>query len=91
MTTIAAVGAFLVMAGAVNLYLASPNQRLTRTPVRRRSAGWAGAAAMIAGVTLLLKWAGPATAIFIALTVAMLIWSFVPVAAAWARRPGERA
>jgi uncharacterized membrane protein len=83
------IGAALVLAGAAALYLASPNQRLVFSPLPRRRIGWSGAVAIGAGLALLLQWAGPATAVFTAATLAMLVWSVVPPIAAWARRPKE--
>lgn len=80
-------GALAVSIGALLLYLASPNQRLRTREKGRRSTAWAGLVLVLAGIAALLIWAGPATAIFIALTFAMLVWTFVPVAAAWWRRP----
>lgn len=82
-------GATLVLAGAVCCYLGSPNQKWRKTRVRRLD--WVGGAAIVLGLALLLFWAGPATAVFIAMTLAMLIWTMAPVAAAWVRRPRGKA
>ena len=84
----AAIGIAMVTAGALALYAASPQQRLTAGPLRRRAFGWGGAVALGLGLVSLLQWAGPATAVFIALTVAPLVWTVAPPVAAWWRRPG---
>ncbi|MCC2977951.1 hypothetical protein LK533_14870 [Sphingomonas sp. PL-96] len=78
-------GAVLVMAGALACYAAAPHQKLLARPGRSRAP--VGALLLVLGTALLLQWAGPATALFIACTLAMLVWSVVPLAAAWARRP----
>lgn len=77
-------GGVLVLAGALALYAAAPNQLL----LKRRAgklAGYAGLAVLLAGLAVLLSWAGPGTAVFIFLTLAMLAWTVVPLAAAWLR------
>lgn len=79
------IGAVLVMAGAFLLYLASPNQPVTGTALPRGACGWGGAAGLSAGQVALLSWAGPATAVFIALTFACLVWSIVPLVFMWLR------
>ncbi|MEE4451005.1 hypothetical protein [Novosphingobium resinovorum] len=81
------IGIGLVMAGALLLYLSSPNQSVT--PLPRRACGRGGAAVLLAGQGVLLAWAGPATAVFIALTFASLVWSLVPLLALWLRARGE--
>lgn len=79
------VGGLLVLISSLMLYIASPNQRLTgRTPPRRMLARF-GLAFFAIGLVLLLQWAGHATAVFIALTAAMLLWSVLPLAIAWRR------
>lgn len=82
---IAWIGGLLIGLASLLLYAASPNQQLTRA--RRRGAGLAclGVAVFALGLVLLLQWAGPATAVFIALTLAMLVWSILPVGIAWVR------
>jgi membrane protein implicated in regulation of membrane protease activity len=79
----------LVLTGAICCYLASPNQRWLKAPVRRLA--WVGGAAILMALALLLQWAGPATAIFIVVTLAMLILTVAPVVIAWVRRPKGRA
>ncbi len=77
------IGAALVMAGAFLLYLASPNQSVTAATLPRRALAWGGAAGLSGGQAVLLGWAGPATAVFIALTFASLVWSIVPLVFLW--------
>ncbi|WP_232495543.1 hypothetical protein [Novosphingobium kaempferiae] len=83
------VGALLVMAGSLGVYLSSPNQSLSQAAFSRRAAGWGGGVVMLAGQAVLLGWAGPATAVFIALTAASLVWSIVPLLALWLRMRAE--
>lgn len=85
----AASGMLTVLVGALALYLASPQQKLARRPMP--AAGWTGLACLILGLVLLWQWAGPATAIFIAMTLATLAWTIVPPVVAWLRRPKEPA
>lgn len=80
----------IVVAGAVLLYLASPNQQLTRKATASRWVRWMGLTGLGAGLAILLQWAGPATAVFILLTAVMLVWTLVPIGAAWLRGPKER-
>ncbi|WP_404478980.1 hypothetical protein [Novosphingobium sp. BL-52-GroH] len=82
-------GALLVMAGALMVFLSSPNQSLTGAAFPRRACGFGGGAAMLAGQGVLLGWAGPATAVFIALTAASLVWSVVPLIVLWLRMRQE--
>jgi len=85
-------GGVLVLLSALLLHLAAPHQQWGALPVRPALCGWSGAGALAIGTALLLGWAGPATAIFIALTLLMTVWSIVPVAIAWWRfhRQGAR-
>ena len=76
-------GALAMLLGAGVLYLASPHQCATSKPLPARALRWAGWVALVAGQALLLTWAGPATALFIGFTLAMTVWSIVPLAAAW--------
>lgn len=87
--TDAILGGLLVCVAAMLLYLAAPHQQMGRLPCPPRLAGWGGLALLIAGTGLLLRWAGVATAIFIALTLVMTIWSVVPVTIAWRRGAPE--
>lgn len=86
------IGAILVMAGAFLLYLASPNQTFIAAALPRRACRWFAGTVLLAGQAVLLGWAGPATAVFIALTFASLVWSIVPLVFMWlgARRAAER-
>lgn len=88
MTNLGATGMALSLLAALALYLASPNQVLWTRELPRRSLAWAGLALAVFGLVFLLLWAGPATAVFIAFTAIMLIWTIVPLAAAWLR--GDR-
>src|SRR5690606_37352012 len=85
----AAIGSMLVVAGALALYAASPQQQLLQSSVSRRGSTWSGAVGLLGGLVVLLRWAGPATAVFIALTLASLVWTLVPPIAAWVRRTKE--
>lgn len=85
----AIAGGLLVSLSALLLYLAAPHQKWGALPCRPRIMGWAGIATFVAGTGLLLGWAGPATAIFIVLTLVMTIWSVVPLAIAWWRGAPE--
>jgi len=83
----------LAAAGASLVYAGSRNQVLI--PARNRSHKillLAGIAALIISLVLMLQWFGPAAAVFIWLTVAMLIWSTVPFAAVWwrSKRRGQQ-
>lgn len=88
---VAVSAGLLVCVGAILLYLASPNQRWTGRPLAPRPLAGAGALALLVSLALLLGIAGPATAIFIWITLATTVWSLVPLAIAWLRRPaGEQ-
>lgn len=83
-------GILMTAAGALALYLASPHQQALTDPRPPRVLGWAGAGGLLLGLVMLLDWAGSATAVFITLTAAMLVWSTVPLAVAWVRQRGEK-
>lgn len=83
---VSTIGIILVAAGALAIYLAHPNQVLASRTLPR-TAKWSGGVALLLGLAILLSWAGPATAVFIAITDAMLVWTLVPLAAAWLRGP----
>ncbi len=86
------LGLIATFLGATALYAATPHQKLLAAQTRPRAWAWAGTLAWIAGLVLLLNWAGPATAVFMALTSAMLCWSTLPLLFAWARhRKGDAA
>ena len=85
------LGAIAVLAGGGLVYLTSANCQLLR---RHRMPGllmWFGLATIALGQALLLTWAGPATAVFIAVTLLMLVWTCLPLAAAWAAVRRDRA
>lgn len=82
-------GGLLALFSSVLLYLASPNQRWGKLPFPPRLAGWGGLLFLVAGTAMMLRWAGPATAIFIVMTLAMTVWSLVPLVVAWLRREPE--
>lgn len=86
-----AAGVLLSAVGASALYLASPNQRATARALPRTLLMLAGYALLIAGLIALLQWSGPATAVFIWVTVATLVWTLVPPIAAWLRQPKDDA
>ncbi|MFT4056471.1 MAG: hypothetical protein QM681_18360 [Novosphingobium sp.] len=92
MVIVPVLGGAMAVLAAIALYLAAPHQRWGALPVAPAALGWGGAAMLVVGLVLLLGWAGPATALFIAATLLMTTWSIVPVAIAWARheRGGDR-
>ena len=74
------VAFLLTLAGALAVYLASPNQRLRPTPVARAGLAWLGLALVVAGGVLWRVAAGFSltAVIFVVLTVAMLVWVALP-------------
>lgn len=84
-----AAGDAATVMGAMLIYLASPNQPLMGNAKRRKLAGRLGAALLTGGLLLLLAGMRPASAVFTAVTLAMLVWSVAPLAAAWWYRPRE--
>lgn len=84
------LGGLLVAVAALALYAGSPNQRWLAVVPRPAAIRWAGAAMMVAGLIVTGRWAGPATTVFIVMTVAMLVWSIVPLGIAWWRDAGDR-
>lgn len=81
-------GMAIAMLSGILLYLASPNQLLWDRQLPSRLLALSGTIFASASLVLLLQWAGAATAIFILVTLVMLVWTFVPLAAAW--RQGDR-
>lgn len=81
----AILGGVLVAVSALLLYLAAPHQKWGPIPCAPRILGCTGLALLLGGIGLLRTWAGPATAIFIAVTLLMGILSIVPLAIAWRR------
>lgn len=82
-------GIVLTLLGATALYASAPLQKLlapTASPKASRLVGWA---VLALGLLALLFWAGPATAVFIWVTMATLAWSLVPLGAAWWRHRQE--
>lgn len=90
MSAWAITGVLLTALGAALLYAGAPHQQVTRTG---RRPAWliCGAAALLAGLPALLVFFGPATAVFVWLTMAMLVWSVLPLAVAWWRGPKDKA
>lgn len=87
MTLLVVLGVALVLLGAFLAYLGSPNQLVRAQPIPGRWA-WMGVGAILLGLVLLLQWAGPATTVFMVLTLVMLVWTLVPLTAAWLK--GDR-
>lgn len=81
----------MTLIAAALLYLASPNQPSRARPSLSRTLLPAGSIGMGLGLVLILQWAGPATSAFITLTLAMLVWTIVPLGAAlWRGAPENR-
>lgn len=90
MTALAILGMVLTIVGATLLYAGAPHQQLTSAG-RQPALIVAGALATLLGLPPLLTFFGPAAAVFVWLTLAMLVWSVVPIAVAWRRGPREKA
>jgi len=86
---LAAAGDIATLLGAMLVYLASPNQPLLGDWRWRVLSGWLGATLLTVGLLLLLAGMRPASAVFTAVTLAMLVWSVAPLVAAWWHRPRE--
>ncbi len=86
---IAISGGLIVLISSLLLYLAAPHQKLLQGSSLSRPIAWAGLVGLIVGTALLMRWAGSATSIFIAMTVAMAFWSVIPLAIAWWRGAPE--
>ncbi|TIX51659.1 hypothetical protein [Alteraurantiacibacter aquimixticola] len=86
------IGSILVLAGSVATYLASSNQQVTKRKLPSPLLKWCGLGGILAGLVALLQWSGPATSFFITMTLTMLIWTGLPIIAAWitAERGEER-
>ena len=79
--------------GALVLYLGAPHQKLRRKPIPRNRSLAAGTALVALALLLFLRVAGPATAVFILLTLLMALWSVPPLAVAYVHartRTGDR-
>ena len=91
MTLLMAIAAVAVgAAGAFALYLSSPNQRLLAPPLAPRAGGVACLVGLLGSLLLFLQVAGPATSVYLLLTVVMLTWSIPPLAVGWWRQRGSR-
>jgi hypothetical protein len=86
---VAIVAVVLGAAGAFALYLASPNQRLLGRPLASRAGGGACIVGLLASLLLFRRVAGPATSVYLLLTVVMLTWSIAPLAVGWWRQRGS--
>ncbi|MBK6707926.1 MAG: hypothetical protein IPG54_10795 [Sphingomonadales bacterium] len=76
-------GAALALVSAFLFYLASPNRKIAMAHAKAallKSVAWAG---LGVSLVLLLLHYGPATAVFVAMTLAMLVLSIAPIAIAW--------
>jgi hypothetical protein len=76
-------------AGAFALYLCSPNQRLLTQPLAPRAGVRASVVGLLASLLLFLQVAGPATSVFLLLTLAMFVWTIPPLVIGWRRSPGS--
>ena len=83
-------GGLLAAAGAMLFYLASPHQKLCKPTKAPRVLNRTACILLALGTILMLFWAGPATAIFIVMTVVMAVWSIIPVVIAWRRGAPEK-
>lgn len=79
----------LLICGATLLYMAAPNQSLTRSKVSRPIA-FIGAIALVAALVLLFTIMGSAAAIFTWVTALMLLWTVPPIVIGWLRWRGHR-
>lgn len=79
--------AVLAVAGAILLYVASPQQQLlARGPWPSRQRAWPGASCVLASLVLLWPRMGAAAAVAAWLTVLMLVWTLAPFLGAWRAR-----
>ena len=80
------------VAGAVLLYLASPQQSWRAAgPWPARARGWPGGLCVLVSLLALLQLLGALAAAFTWLTLLMLVWSVMPFAGAWRARHRKRA
>ncbi|MFT3976880.1 MAG: hypothetical protein QM688_07180 [Sphingomonas bacterium] len=86
-----AASLLLTVAGSALLYAGARNQRLIVAGEGRPVLRWSGAAMLLCSLLLMLGWFGPATAVFVWMTLAMFVWTLLPLGAAWWRRPREGA
>lgn len=90
MSAWAILGVVLSASGAALLYAGAPHQQVTRSG-RRPMLLIGGGAALLVSLPALLAFFGPATAVFVWLTMTMLVWSVLPLAVAWRRGPKAKA
>lgn len=85
----AVIGVLAGLVGAALLYLGAPHQRVLVRKGSDRRLLLAGTMAEAISLAAFLMVAGPATAVFIWLTLAMLVWSTAPLLTVGraARRP----
>lgn len=74
----------LTVAGATLVYAGAQHQKLLASP--RPALRWRGWLALILALVPMVGWFGPATAVFTWATLLMLVWSVVPLVAAWRRK-----
>lgn len=82
---LATLAGALLVAGALCLYVATPNQRLLATRPAPRPARAAGCACLVAALAILLALMGSATAVFTWAIGLMTAWTIPPVVIAWLR------
>lgn len=82
---IAVAGGIAVFMGALLLYLASEHQQLWPGHGAHRGLAITGAVGMLLGLIMITQWSGPATSVFITMTLAILVWTVLPLAVAWLR------
>lgn len=75
--------------GAIAMYLASPNQKLCGQPLALRTGLFTGCLGLAVSVSAFRRIAGPATSIYLCLTLVMFVWAVVPLAAGWWRHRTE--
>ncbi|RXR30827.1 hypothetical protein [Sphingobium fluviale] len=76
-------GGVLTLLSALLFYFASPNRKLFTAKNRPLIFKVAGSTGLVIGLVLLLQHYGPATAVFVSVTLAMLVLSIAPLAIAW--------
>ena len=86
---IALAAVVLGAAGAFALYLCSPNQRLLAQPLALRAGTAACVVGLLCSLALFRRVAGPATAVYLLLTLVMCVWCIAPLALGWWRSRGS--
>lgn len=91
----AVIGGVIILLASFLFYMASPNRKIGGSAIEAGSlkiAGVkvAGAIGLAGGLILILLWAGPATSVFIAITLIMLMLTLAPLAIAWALKQPEK-